>query len=80
MPVISSDWLQNWEINGKYQEVYDELVKKRVTVFMERDQMDAERPDGYERTGYTVPQWVRHRWKQIGETKHFVVFQVPDGQ
>ena len=27
MPVISSDWLQNWEINGKYQEVYDELVK-----------------------------------------------------
>ena len=80
MPVISSDWLQNWEINGKYQEVYDELVKKRVTVFMERDQMDAERPDGYERTGYTVPQWVRHRWKQVGETKHFVVFQVPDGQ
>ncbi len=47
---------------------------------MERDQMDAERPDGYERTGYTVPQWVRHRWKQVGETKHFVVFQVPDGQ
>ena len=60
--------------------MYDELVKKRVTVFMERDQMDAERPDGYERTGYTVPQWVRHRWKQVGETKHFVVFQVPDGQ
>lgn len=77
-PVISSDWLIDWEINGKTQEVFEELARKNVTVFMEKDQMATTQADGYARAGYTVPQMVRQKWKIIATTPHFVVFQKPE--
>lgn len=76
-PVYSSDWLIDWEINGEIDRLYRELLDKGLTVFMERDQMDAERADAYERAGYGVPQLVRRNWKIVEETPHFVVFQPP---
>ena len=76
-PVYSSDWLIDWEINGEVDRLYQELLDKGLTVFMERDQMDAERADAYDRAGYGVPQRVRHNWRVVEETPHFVVFQPP---
>lgn len=77
MPVIGSDWLIDWEINGDVETLYKELMDKNVTVFMERDQLEAEKADAYERAGYGVPQCVRKNWKIVEETPHFVVFQRP---
>lgn len=76
-PVIASDWLIDWEINGQIDALYDELMRKNVTVFMERDQLDAAKADAYDRAGYSVPQKVRKRWRVVEETPHFVVFQRP---
>lgn len=76
-PVYGSDWLIDWEINGEVDRLYQELTDKRLTVFMERDQMDAERADAYDRAGYGVPQRVRRNWRVVEETPHFVVFQPP---
>ena len=76
-PVYGSDWLIDWEINGEVDRLYQELLDKGLTVFMERDQMEAERADAYDRAGYGVPQRVRHNWRIVEETPHFVVFQPP---
>ena len=77
-PVIGSDWLIDWEINGEVDRLYDELVAKDVTVFMERDQLEAEKADAYERAGYGVPQRVRKLWRIVDETPQFVVFRKPE--
>lgn len=77
-PVYSSDWLINWEINGDVDRLVKELEDKDLFVFMEWDQMDAEKADNYERAAYGVPQAVRKTWKIIDETPHFVVFRRPD--
>lgn len=74
-PQIGSDWLIDWEINGKVDELYQQLVDGDITVFMERDQLDAARADAYERAGYGVPQRVRKNWRIVDETPHFVIFQ-----
>ena len=79
-PVYGSDWLIDWEINGEVDRLYQELLDKGLTVFMERDQMDAEKADAYDRAGYGVPQRVRHHWRVVDETPHFVVFQPPLGE
>ncbi len=79
-PVIGSDWLIDWEINGQIDQLYNELCAKNVTVFMERDQLNTAQADGYARAGYGVPQLVRKNWRIIGETPHFVVFQPPQNQ
>lgn len=77
MPVIGSDWLIDWEINGQIDRLYKDLLDKNVTVFMERDQLDTTQADGYARAGYGVPQLVRRNWRIVEETPHFVVFQPP---
>lgn len=77
-PQIMSDWLIDWEINGDVDTLYNELVDKNITVFMERDQLDTKKADAYERAGYTVPQRVREKWRIVEETPHFVIFQPPD--
>lgn len=76
-PVVASDWLIDWEINGQIDNLYQELLDKNVTVFMERDQLDATQADAYARAGYGVPQRVRKNWRIVEETPHFVVFQRP---
>ena len=76
-PAYSSDWLIDWEINGEVDRLYEELLQKKLTVFMERDQLTAERADAYDRAGYGVPQRVRRNWRVVEETPHFVVFQPP---
>lgn len=79
-PIYPSDWLIDWEINGEVDRLYDELCEKDLTVFMERDQMDAEKADNYDRAGYGVPQRVRKLWQTVEETPHFVVFKQPKKQ
>jgi len=76
-PVCSSDWLIDWEINAEADTLYQELLENKVTVFMERDQMDTVKADAYERATYTVPQKVRHSWRIVEEGRQFVVFQPP---
>lgn len=76
-PALPAEWLQDGEINGRVDEVYDLLVARDVVVFMERDQMDTVAPDGYERTRYSVPARVRQEWRAVDETEHFVVFRRP---
>lgn len=76
-PVYGSDWLIDWEINGDIDRMYQELLDKNLTVFMERDQMDTAKADNYDRAGYSVPQRVRKLWRVVEETPHFVVFQPP---
>lgn len=76
-PIIGSDWLIDWEINGKTEKLYKELLDKNVTVFMERDQLETEKADNYERAGYSVPQMVRKNWRIVDETPYFVIFQPP---
>ena len=76
-PVYRSDWLIDWEINAETDTLYQELLDRDITVFMERDQMDAVRADAYDRARYTVPQKVRHAWRIVEETPHFVVFSPP---
>ena len=77
-PRYGSDWLIDWEINAETDALYRELLDNKLTVFMERDQLDTTRADAYERAGYTVPQRVRHQWRKVDETTHFVVFQPPE--
>lgn len=76
-PQLSSDWLIDWEINGQVDKVYQELLDKHLTVFMERDQLNAKKADAYDRSGYSVPQRVAANWRIVEETPHFVVFQPP---
>lgn len=76
-PALPAEWLQDGEINGRVDEVYDLLVARDVVVFMERDQMDTVAPDGYARTRYSVPARVRREWRAVDETEHFVVFRRP---
>ncbi|WMW64180.1 hypothetical protein [Nitratidesulfovibrio liaohensis] len=76
-PALPAEWLQDGEINGRVDEVYDLLVARDVVVFMERDQMDTVAPDGYARTRYSVPARVRRQWRAVDETEHFVVFRRP---
>ena len=76
-PSCKSDWLIDWEINADCDAVYGDLVARKAVVFMERDQMDAEKADAYDRAGYTVPQRVRRQWRAVDETRHFVVFMPP---
>lgn len=77
VPVYGSDWLIDWEINAEIEALYNELLQKKLTVFMERDQMDTLKADAYDRAGYSVPQRVRREWRIVEETPHFVVFQPP---
>lgn len=76
-PMYGSDWLIDWEINAEVDALYAELLEKKLTVFMERDQLDTLKADAYERAGYSVPQRVRREWRIVEETPHFVVFQPP---
>lgn len=76
-PAYGSDWLIDWEINAEVDALYQELLDKKLTVFMERDQLDTRKADAYDRAGYSVPQRVRHEWRVVEETPHFVVFQPP---
>lgn len=76
-PAFPSEWLLDWQINGRVDEVYQLLVDKDIVVFMERDQLDTVYADGYERAKYSVPQRVRKEWRIVDETKHFVVFKKP---
>ena len=76
-PVFPSDWLIDWEIHGEVDKLYKKLCDEDLTVFMERDQMDAVKADNYERAGYGVPQLVRKNWRVAEETPHFVVFRRP---
>lgn len=76
-PALPAEWLQDWEINGECEKVYQLLKDRNIVVFFERSQLDILSPDGYARTKYTVPNRVRHEWQQIEETKHFVVFRKP---
>lgn len=76
-PALPAEWLQDWEINGETETVYQYLVDRDIVVFFERDQLDTISPDGYARTRYTVPARVRHEWRQVDETRHFVVFRRP---
>lgn len=76
-PAVPAEWLQDGEINGRVDEVYNLLVARDVVVFMERDQMDTVAPDNYPRTRYSVPARVRREWRMVDETEHFVVFRRP---
>lgn len=76
-PALPAEWLQDGEINGRVDEVYDLLAARDVVVFMERDQMDTVAPDGYARTRYSVPERVRREWRAVDETEYFVVFRRP---
>lgn len=76
-PLYRSDWLIDWEINAETDTLYQELLDKHITVFMERDQLDVQKADSYDRAAYTVPQRVRQQWRIVEETPHFVVFQPP---
>lgn len=76
-PVYKSDWLIDWEINGKVDEFYRELLDKKLYVFMEKDQADAKKADAYERAGYGTPQLVRKNWKLVEETPRFLVYEAP---
>ena len=76
-PALSAEWLQDWEINREVDKVYQELVDKDIVVFFERSQLDTLFPDGHERTRYSVPERVRKQWRQVDETRHFVVFRRP---
>lgn len=76
-PALSAEWLQDWEINGETETVYQQLVDRDIVVLFERDQLDTISPDGYARTRYTVPARVRREWRQVDETRHFVVFRRP---
>lgn len=78
-PAFPSEWLLDWQINGRVDEVYQLLVDKNIVVFMERDQLDTMYADGYERAKYSVPQRVRKEWRIVDETKHFVVFKRLEG-
>ena len=79
-PAFPSEWLLDWQIINKFDEVYQMLLDRDVTVFMLRDQMYTEQADGYKRAGYTVPQMVRKRWRVVDETRHFVVMRPPLGK
>ncbi len=76
-PVLPAEWLQDWEIAYRTDEIYNLLVERDIIVFFERDQLDTLAPDGYARTRYTVPARIRREWTQIDETPHFVVFRRP---
>lgn len=52
-------------------------MERDIVVLFERDQLDTISPDGYARTRYTVPARVRREWRQVDETRHFVVFRRP---
>lgn len=73
-PVLPAEWLQDWEIHWESEKVYNLLVKRNIIVFFEKSQLDVLSPDAYERTRYTVPHRVRCEWRQIDETRHFVVY------
>lgn len=79
-PRLSSDWLIDWEINGKIDQLYQELLDRDLVVFMERDQLNTTRADNYDRAGYGVPQLVVKNWQIVDETPHFVVFRRPSPQ
>ena len=76
-PAFPSEWLLDWQIVNQFDEVYQMLVDRDITVFMLRDQMFTEQADGYKRAGYTVPQMVRKRWRVVQETEHYVVMRPP---
>lgn len=76
-PAFPSEWLLDWQIVNQFDEVYQQLVDRNLTVFMLRDQMFTEQADGYKRAGYTVPQMVRKRWRVVEETPHYVVMRPP---
>lgn len=76
-PALPAEWLQDWEIAGQTEAIYDLLVQRDIVVFFERDQLETVAPDNYARTRYTVPARVRREWEQIDETEHFAVFRRP---
>lgn len=76
-PALGSDWLIDWEINAETDALYSDLLRQGLAVFMEKDQMDEKKADAYERSGYTVPQMVREKWRKVDESRHFVVFLPP---
>lgn len=76
-PICLSDWLIDWEINAEADVVYQDLLDREITVFMERDQLETKKADSYDRAAYTVPQRVRHNWAVVEETQYFVVFRPP---
>ena len=77
-PAFPCEWVHDWAINNEADKVYQLLVDKDITVFMERDQMDILYPDAaYTRTKYSVPHKVRTTWRVVEETPHFVVMKRP---
>jgi len=76
-PAFPADWLMDWSISNQPDKLYQILLEKDLTVFMEKDQMDMEQADGYERNRYTIPQRVRKTWTVIDETPHFLVMRKP---
>lgn len=76
-PAFPSEWLMDYLIVGRIDEMYQLLVQKDITVFMLRDQMNTVQADGYARAGYAVPQMVRKRWRVLETTEHFVVMRAP---
>ena len=76
-PTYPAEWLQDWEIAGDTDKLYQLLIDRDITVLFEKDQLDTVSPDGYARTRYTVPQKVRNEWRKVAETEYFVVFQKP---
>lgn len=76
-PALPAEWLQDWEIAGQTEAIYDLLVQRDIVVFFERDQLETVAPDNYARTRYTVPARVRREWEQIDGTEHFAVFRRP---
>lgn len=77
-PVYPSEWVMDWWIGGEVERAYQVLVDRDIVVFMERDQMDVDSPDGYASRRYSVPAKVTKLWRRVEETEHFVVLKKPE--
>lgn len=78
VPVYPSEWVMDWWIGGQVDKAYQLLVDRDIVVFMERDQLNVESPDGYASRRYSVPLMVSRLWRKVEETEHFIVFKRPE--
>ena len=78
-PVYPAEWLMDWQIGGRVEEFYRRLQQRGITVFMEKDQIGVAGPDAYGSRRYSVPLLVVRNWRNVEETRYFVVLQKPDG-